>query len=106
MVRDEGFRLFCGPFIYQCRILSPRSTETRRFGIVASRRVGNAVRRNFGKRVFREILRKNEGSLPGGCEVVVILRNGFENYSFAELEARFMKACRNTTAHIVTQNAI
>lgn len=46
-----------------------------RLGIVASKRVGNAVARNRGKRRVREWFRRCRG-LPNGFDLVVILRVG------------------------------
>jgi ribonuclease P protein component len=46
-----------------------------RLGVVASRRVGNAVIRNRGKRRVREWFR-NHDALPEGADLVVILRMG------------------------------
>lgn len=55
--------------------------------------MGNAVKRNRGKRLVREIFRRNAALLPLGSRVVVVLRSGFERFKFAELEADFIKAC-------------
>ena len=74
-VRSEGKRILCGPFIFQCHWHGPDSQLGRRFGVIASRRVGNAVKRNLGKRTFREIFRNHEAALPDCCEVVVVLRH-------------------------------
>ncbi len=92
-VRSEGHRVHCGPFIFQCRVVADAAGGTRRLGVIASRRVGNAVKRNYGKRLFREIFRLHQSALPPSCELVIVLRSGFEGRSFAELEARFVRAC-------------
>ena len=62
-------------------------------GVIASRRVGNAVKRNRGKRLVRELFRRNADALPRGSRLVVVLRSGYDKHSFADLEARFLKAC-------------
>lgn len=92
-VRREGKRLSCGPFVFQLRA-GRDAGPGRRFGVIASRRVGSAVRRNRGKRVFREICRRNADLLPDPCELVIVLRSGFERHAYADLEARFVRACR------------
>jgi ribonuclease P protein component len=92
-VRNEGKRILCGPFIFQCRRLSVDAGQSRRFGVIASKRVGNAVKRNLGKRTFRELFRLNECALPQGSDVVVVLRASFDRHSFSDLESRYLRAC-------------
>ena len=87
-----GQRIHCGPFVFQCK-LGPSGTPAR-LGLIASRRVGNAGTRNYGKRVFRELFRRHADLLPAGSELVVVIRRGFDGYTFDQLEARFMAACR------------
>jgi len=91
-VRSDGRRSNCGPFILQFRPGDPGQAG-RRCGIIASRRVGNAVVRNRGKRIFRELFRRHESLLPESGDLVVVLRSQFSQYSFAELEERFVRAC-------------
>jgi len=94
-VRNEGTRFLCGPFIFQARRHPDASDGNCRFGVIASRRVGNAVTRQRGKRIFREIFRLNQSALPQGSDVVVVLRSGFTRYSFEDLQHRYLKACHN-----------
>jgi ribonuclease P protein component len=91
-VRSLGHRIHCGPFIFQCRLED--CDRAPRLGIIASRRVGNAVKRNYGKRVFRELFRQHAAELPQGSELVVVLRHHFDQYRFEDLEARLLRACR------------
>lgn len=85
-----------GGFI--CRIQKPEGfaelEPVRRFGVIASKRVGNAVKRNRAKRTFREIFRLNQEQLPLQCDVVIIVRHKFADYGFFELQAQFLKACQ------------
>ena len=90
-VRRMGHRIHCGPFIFQCHV--SESLTTPRLGIVASRRVGNAVKRNYGKRMFRELFRKHAAELPQGSELVIVLRSNFNRHSFENLGARLLRAC-------------
>lgn len=92
-VRSLGNRIHCGPFIFQCRLSAEESAP--RLGVIASRRVGNAVKRNYGKRIFREIFRKHAAELPEGSECVIVLRAGYDRESFEQLEGRFLKACQS-----------
>lgn len=64
-----------------------------RLGVIASRRVGNAVVRNRGKRLVRRLFYKYKHYLPAGSQLVIVLRLGFDKASFAQLEADFLAAC-------------
>ncbi|PXA03139.1 ribonuclease P protein component [Coraliomargarita sinensis] len=92
-VRRSEHRIHCGPFVVQCQPGGEASASRPMLGVIASRRVGNAVKRNRGKRLVREIFRRSAGTLPPGSRYVVVLRSGFDRYSFAELEAHFARAC-------------
>lgn len=92
-VRRSEYRIHCGPFIVQCEPGGEESTSLPMLGVIASRRVGNAVKRNRGKRLVREIFRRNANTLPRGSRIVVVLRSGFDRFNFAELESHFIKAC-------------
>ncbi|CAA6679477.1 MULTISPECIES: ribonuclease P protein component [unclassified Lentimonas] len=96
-VRNEGKRILCGPFIFQCRQLDSEEKCSRRLGVIASRRVGNAVKRNLGKRTFRELFRQHELALPVGSDVVIVLRSSFDRHSFSDLESRYLRACATMT---------
>lgn len=90
-VRSLGHRIHCGPFIFQCHV--SECAAVPRLGVIASRRVGNAVKRNYGKRIFRELFRRHANELPPGSELVVVLRSHFDRHSFEDLEARLLRAC-------------
>ena len=65
----------------------PNDRDVSRLGIIATRRLGGAVRRNRAKRLTREIFRLNKGR--PGVDVVVMPRPGFSDASFATLEADY-----------------
>jgi ribonuclease P protein component len=56
-----------------------------RLGVVASRKVGNAVARNRAKRLVREAFRQNASAAPPGLELVVVVRPGLEKLGAAEV---------------------
>lgn len=91
-VRQKGLPINCGPFLLQ--VIQPGPVSERRLGIIASKKTGNAVTRNRGKRWVREIFRQHQEQLPPSCDVVFVLRAAFVRYPFADLERRFLKACR------------
>lgn len=59
-----------------------------RLGIIASRRIGGAVRRNKAKRLIREIFRLNKRS-GSGWDIVVIPKPELPDVDFAALEADY-----------------
>lgn len=94
--RREGYRADCGAFIL--RILPLREAAPRglrRLGVIASRKVGNAVKRNRAKRLFREIFRLNQETLPSECDVIIIVRSSYDQQPFADLQTRYLKAVEN-----------
>lgn len=69
------------------------SSVLTRLGVIASRRVGNAVVRNRGKRWVRRLFYKYKHYLPAGSQLVIVLRLGVDKASFAQLEADFLAVC-------------
>jgi ribonuclease P protein component len=69
-------------------------TAVPRLGVVASRRVGSAVKRNHGKRWTREVFRVCKGQLPSTSSVMVVLRTGFDTLTFEAFAAQLIKALR------------
>jgi ribonuclease P protein component len=97
-VRSRGTRIHCGLFIVQYLQHDGDCNPAPRLGVIASRRVGNAVKRNYGKRLVRNLFRKNQAKLPAGLDLVVVLRSDFDSVPFAELEARFCKTFQRISA--------
>lgn len=93
-VRSRGTRIHCGLFIVQFLQHEHLPKQPSRLGVIASRRVGKAVKRNYGKRLVRSLFRAQQNKLPAGLDLVVILRSDFDSVPFADLEARFIKACQ------------
>lgn len=63
-----------------------------RLGIVASRKVGNAVERNRIKRVCRECFRTWPGFVPDGIDLVVIARRGAHELPLARVREEWARA--------------
>lgn len=111
-LREQGSRFHCGPFVVnaapptEAAGTSPRAFV--RLGVIASKKSVSrlAVRRNYAKRVFREIFRKNATAFPPGWDVLVIVRRGFEKVPFARLEAGFCEAARRIVARVSKNSAV
>lgn len=103
-LREQGSRFNCGPFVVNA---APPSAATSggsgfaRFAVIASKKMvsNRAVHRNYAKRIFREIFRKNQTVFPPGWDVIVIARRGFEKLPFEQLESRFREAARRILSH-------
>ncbi len=65
-----------------------------RLGITVTRKVGNAVRRNRIKRVFREIFRQNLHQLDAALDLVINAHRGIDADGFRNLESEFLLSFR------------
>ncbi|KMQ51825.1 ribonuclease P protein component [Chitinispirillum alkaliphilum] len=63
-----GYRYKCPGFII---IYKKNSLDYDRFGVVVSRRLGNAVKRNKNKRIFREIFRTHKTDIPPFFDILI-----------------------------------
>lgn len=91
---------------YTTVLVAPNGSGTARLGIVASRKLGNAVRRNRAKRLIREIFRRG-AVLPGkGLDVVIIPRRELFDAQYSSLESDVRGTIRRCTARLpVTADA-
>ena len=98
-VRNSGRAFQSAPFVFTLSIPEPDEVvkPVRRLGVVASRRVGNAVVRNRCKRICRELFRAHQHQLPEHCDCVFVVRRKFPDFTFGELEKKFVQAYRYVT---------
>lgn len=71
--------------------VAPSPVAWPRLGLVASRKVGDAVRRNLLKRRLRHLFRTNKKALPGRFDVVIVLTPASRDASFEDLERIFRR---------------
>lgn len=68
----------------------PNDQGGPRLGITVTRKVGNAVRRNRIKRLFREIFRQNLHQFDGALDLVINAHRGIDTDQFRALESEFL----------------
>ena len=93
-VKKKGKRVRTNHFLSQALIDGERPTTERRIGIIATRRLGNAVKRNRAKRIIRELFRNHKEILPERCDLVVIPHSTFFSQSYSKLELDFLCICK------------
>src|SRR6476660_1323213 len=93
---------------YLTVLVAENDSGVSRLGIVASRKLGDAVRRNRAKRLIRQIFRQTP-ALPvrPGIDVVVIPRRELFDAAYSSLESDFRGTLERCAARLpIPANAI
>lgn len=82
-------------------VLSSNEAGRGRLGIIASRKLGDAVRRNRAKRLLREVFRQTPSMTRSpGLDVVVIPRRELFDAPYPALESDFRGALRRGASRL------
>jgi ribonuclease P protein component len=99
-VFDKGQRVH-GRFMTV--LAAPGQAGTARLGIVASKKLGDAVHRNRAKRVIREVFRRTVGAADRpGLDIVVIPRRELFDAAYSALENDFRTVLRRCAGRLNT----
>lgn len=69
----------------------PNASGRKRLGIIASKKVGNAVHRNRAKRKIREIFRRHKHLVGQDMDIVVISARKLVNLPYTILEQKLTR---------------
>ncbi len=98
-VRSDGASSAGRLLVLSAAALPDPATDSK-FGIICTKKVGNAVLRNLLRRRIREILRQHGTPLAKGYHVVVILRWRAAEVDYAHLEKDFRKTLLRLQTHL------
>jgi ribonuclease P protein component len=74
-------------------------TESNRFGFVAGKKIGKAIRRNRTKRLLREAVRHRLESISPGWDIILISRAGTDKAEFKDIDAAVESVLKR--AHLI-----
>src|SRR5215210_2594191 len=86
---------------YFTLLLAPHRGPAPRLGIVASKKLGDAVHRNRAKRLVRELFRHTQAPAAGAIDVIVIPRRELFDAPYEELNRDFNTAWRRGFTRVI-----
>lgn len=85
--------------VYACENGLPHA----RLGLSVSRKVGNAVRRNRLRRLYREAFRLTRAAMPTGYDLVLIPRGGDAEPTLDDLKQSLPKLVRHVVKKLASE---
>ena len=91
-------KIFASGQKYSCRgakIFFIENNESyNRIGITLQRKFGNAIQRNYARRVMKELYRNNKHTIKQGFDIILIIYPG--NFDFNHREEQFYSLIRRS----------
>ena len=89
-VMDQGQRHrienFCTIF------LLPNGLDRKRLGVIASKKIGNAVVRNLAKRKIREVFRHIKGQIEPAMDIVIVSGRNLVSLPVSVIERKILQS--------------
>lgn len=73
----------------------PNGKNFNRIGITLKRKYGNAVERNYVRRIFKELYRNNKHAIKSGFDIILIIYPG--KFSFSDRKEQFNLLLRRSS---------
>jgi ribonuclease P protein component len=89
-IRELGSRLSVGSLILNW--LETPDAKTSRVGVVVSRKIGGAVKRNRVRRLLREVFRLHQHELCRPVDIVLIAKPSIAEKNFRQIESEYLNA--------------
>ena len=70
----------------------------KRFGFIASKKVGNSVQRNRAKRLMREVIRLHLSEIRNDLQIIFIARARIKGVSYFEVEKTMLNMLKKARA--------
>ena len=89
-VMDQGQRYriesFCTVFFL------PNGLDRKRLGVIASKKIGNAVVRNLAKRKIREVFRNIKGQIEPAMDIVIVSGRNLISLPVSAIERKIFQS--------------
>ena len=76
-IRRNGFSINCNKLVFNIKKNCSESGILK-YGITVSKKIGNAVKRNYIKRLIRAVILSNKKNLPIGYSIEIISKKNFK----------------------------
>jgi len=70
----------------------------KRFGFIASKKVGNSVQRNRARRLMREVIRLHLPEIRNDIQIILIARASIKGVSYMDIEKSMMNILKRANA--------
>lgn len=81
-----------------------KSSDKKKIGFIASKKVGNAVERNRARRLMREVIRLNISHIIDGAQIICIARATIKGASYTNVEKAILQLLKRSKIIVRNNN--